>query len=109
MTLTDNLIPYYVWFVYGFGIVSILIGIVNFGMSLVTMITVKGIYIPLWMILVVAVLVIGFCTATGYFFEKYAIWSRITSHQNMNINPEIRQLCEDVRYIRTMAEKEKRE
>ena len=104
MTLTDNLIPYYVWFIYGFGIVSILIGIVNFGMSLVTMITVKGIYIPLWMIFIVAGLLIVLCTATGYFFEKYTIWSRVTSHQNLKINPEIRQLCEDVTYLRTLAE-----
>ena len=43
MTLTDRLVPFYVWFVLGFGIIAILIGIVNFGMNVVTMFTVKGI------------------------------------------------------------------
>ena len=103
-TLTDRIVPWYTRFVYGFGIISILIGIVNFGMLAITMITVKGIYIPLWMIPVFAFIVGIFCTASGWFFEKYEIWNRITSHQNKNTNPEFKGLLKDIEIIKNNIE-----
>ncbi|HOX35185.1 MAG TPA: hypothetical protein P5217_00400 [Methanoregulaceae archaeon] len=104
MTITDRLIPFYVWFVFGFGIIAILIGIVNFGMNLVTMFTVKGIYMPFWIIPIAVTALVIFCTSIGWFFEKYDIWNRITSHQNRRMNPEIRQMAEDIKEIRNLLE-----
>lgn len=104
MTVTDRLIPYYVWFVFGFGIIAILIGIVNFGMNLVTMFTVKGIYMPFWIIPIAVAALVAFCTGIGWFFEKYDIWNRITSHQNRRMNPEIRQMADDIKEIRNLLQ-----
>jgi uncharacterized membrane protein (DUF106 family) len=86
----DIVIPFYVWFVLGFGIISVLIGIINFSVNLVTMLTVKGIFIPVWAIIILAVIMVGFCVLVGYIFEKYKLWDKINSHQNQNMNPEIR-------------------
>jgi hypothetical protein len=102
MTLTDRLVPFYVWFVLGFGIIAILIGIVNFGMNVVTMFTVKGIYMPFWIIPIAVAALIGICTGIGYFFERYDIWNRIISHQNQRMNPEIRQMAEDIKEIKRL-------
>ena len=104
MTVTDRLIPYYVWFVFGFGIIAILIGIVNFGMNLVTMFTVKGIYMPFWIIPIAVAALVAFCTGIGWFLEKYDIWNRITSHQNRRMNPEIRQMADDIKEIRNLLQ-----
>jgi hypothetical protein len=100
MTLADRLVPYYFWFDYGFGRTSVVMGLFSFGMSLVTMITVKGIYVPLWAIGFVAGALILFCTGVGYFFERYKIMNRITSHSNRNTNPEIDGICKDIELIK---------
>ena len=105
MTLIDKFIPTYTRFVYGFSVISVVIGLVSFGMALITMITVKGIYIPTWMIVIVAGLLILLCTVTGYVFEKYSIWDRITSHQNQKANPEVRQILQEVREIKKIIDK----
>lgn len=100
MTLTDKLIPYYVWFMYGFGTIGIIIGTINFGATITTLLTVKGIYIPAWVIVLISIIVIIICTATGYFFEKYSIWQRTISHQNQNVNPELLKLLKDIELIK---------
>ena len=102
MTATDRLIPYYVWFTWGFGFISNPISIINFGMLFITLITVKGIYIPSWMIPVIVGLDILACIAVGHYFEKYSVWNRISSHQNQNMNPEIKQLSDDVKEIKQL-------
>jgi hypothetical protein len=95
-TITDRIIPFYVWFFYGFGIISVFMAIINFGANLVTMITVKGIFVPVSAIPLVGGILLALCILIGYFFEKYDVWNRITSHQNQNMNPEIRQVSKDV-------------
>ena len=102
MTFTDRIIPFYVRFIYGFGFISVLIGMISFGTNIVTMITVKGFYIPAWWIPVVAVGIIIGCICLGYYLEKYDILNRISSHSNQNANPELKQLCEDVKEIKGM-------
>lgn len=95
-TFTDRIIPFYVWFLYGFGIISVFMAIINFGANLVTMITVKGIFVPVSAIPLVGGILLALCILIGHYFEKYSIWNRITSHQNQNMNPEIRQVSADV-------------
>ncbi len=100
MTIIDRIIPIYVWFGWGFSTLGVFFSMINFGVAIITMITVKGIYVPLWMIPVIGVFIIALCTVTGYIAEKYAVWNRITSHMNQNANPEIKQLCADVAELR---------
>jgi cell division protein FtsW (lipid II flippase) len=76
------------------------LGVDSFGMSLVTMLTVKGIYISLWMLLLIGVGVVVFCTGLGYYFEKKDIQNRITSHVNNNANPEVTKMCKDIVLIK---------
>jgi hypothetical protein len=102
MTATDRLVPFYVWFILGFGIISILIGIVNFGMNVVTMFTVKGIYMPFWIIPIAVGGMIAICIFIGWFFEKFDIWNRIVSHQNRKMNPEIRQMADDIHEMKQL-------
>jgi hypothetical protein len=85
---------------YGFGTIGVVIGTLNFGLMITTLMTVKGIYIPAWVIVVISGLVIICCTATGYYFEKYAIWKRTISHQNQNVNPELLKLLNDMELIK---------
>jgi hypothetical protein len=106
-TSTDKLIPYYVWFIYGFSTISIFMGIINFGMVMITTITVKGIFVPIWMVPVIGCLLGIICISVGHYFEKYSISNRISSHQNQNMNPEIKQLSDDVKEIKKMLEDKK--
>lgn len=87
MTFIDKLIPQYVRFQWGYGYVSLVLALISFGMSLVTMLTVRGIYISLWMLILIGVGVVIFCTGLGYYFEKKDLQNRITSHSNKNANP----------------------
>jgi len=100
MTVTDKLVPYYIWLTFGFSNISTFVGIINFGILLITLITVKGIYIPAWAIIFIAGILIMFCTTIGYFFDNYTVWKRIVSYQNKNVNPELSRLCEDVDKIK---------
>jgi membrane-bound ClpP family serine protease len=103
--VVDRVIPFYVWFGYGFATISVFIGIINFGMLVVTMITVKGIYVPSWAVVILALLVFVVCVSTGYLFDKYKIWKRITSYQNIHANPELKGIYDDVKCIRELLEK----
>lgn len=100
MTFVDKLIPQYVRFQWGYGYVSLVMALISFGMSMVTMLTVKGIYISIWTLVVIGIGVVVFCTGVGYCFEKGDIQNRITSHTNINANPQLTQLCKDIELIK---------
>lgn len=94
MTLVDTIIPYYYWFKNGFGEISVPMALVNLALLVVTMITVKGIYIPLWIVPIIAVVVICACVGVGWFFEKYDINSRIATHVTKKQNPMLNEMFE---------------
>jgi len=106
-TITDKMIPYYVRFLWGFGYLGVFIGLVNFGVNIITMITVKGFYVPLWVIPIVGAVLILFCTGIGYYFEKHDVQNRIISHANRNANPEFAQQCAEVKEILRILEERK--
>lgn len=95
-TVADKLIPYWVWFILGFGCLSVIFSMGNYAINFITMLTVKGIYIPIWAIVGLIVAMICICMFVGWFFERYQIWDRITSHQNRNMNPEVRGIYDKV-------------
>ena len=100
MTTVDTLIPYYYWFKSGFGEISLPMALVNLAMLITTLLTVKGIYIPLWVIPVIAVFVIGGCVFVGWFMQTYEINSRINSLVNQKQNPEIKSMHDDMKLIK---------
>ena len=104
MTFIDKLIPQYVRFQWGYGYVSLVLALISFGMSLVTMLTVRGIYISLWMLILIGLGVVIFCTGLGYYFEKKDVQNRITSHSNKNANPELVKICKDIALIKKKLE-----
>lgn len=100
MTFTDWLIPQFVRFQWGYGYISLGLAILSFGMSIVTMLTVKGIYIPMWMLILVGLAGIDCCLILGYFCEKFDIQNRMSSHSNKTANPEFKKLCDDIEVIK---------
>jgi hypothetical protein len=75
-------------------------GIINFCMIAVTMLTVKQIYIPMWGVVMLSLGTIMGCTFIGWSFERYKIWDRITSHTQRKANPEIRLIVSELSEIR---------
>ena len=71
---------------------------------MVTMLTVKGIYIPLWALVGIGASVVGFCTFVGYISETRNIQNRISSHANTRANPEFKKLCKDIDAIKKKLE-----
>jgi len=107
MTVTDTLIPYGAWFIIGFTYFSMVFSLVNIGMLAVTMLTVKGISIPLWSIIFIVVVMSGFLMFVGWFGEKHNIIGRLVGHQNMRMNNEFARVVRDVQWIREEMEKRK--
>jgi len=104
MTFTDWLIPQFVRFQWGYGYISLGLAILSFGMSIVTMLTVKGIYVSMWMLIMVGLAGLAMCLILGYLCEKYDIQNRIASHTNNAANPEFKKLCEDVAWMKKRVE-----
>jgi hypothetical protein len=85
----DALLQYWVYFTIGFTILAIIFGILNFGMNILILLTVKGIEVPTGALFIVSVIVFLIGVVIGYIFRKYDIQSRIQSFQNRTMNPEI--------------------
>lgn len=96
MTAFDKIIPWYVRFGWGFTYISVFMGLISFGMQGITLITVKGFYIPSWTIPVIVICVLTLCTTLGYYSEKYDFQNRIVSHMNNASNPEFTKQCKKV-------------
>jgi beta-N-acetylglucosaminidase len=74
-------------------------------MILVTLMTVKGIIVPAWTVVMVALSLFIGLTFVGWFFVRYTIQDRIVDYQNNSMNPQIRQLVTDVKWLREQVEK----
>ena len=104
MSIADRLIPLYVRGTYGLAVFSFFMSMINIGAVVMTLLTVKGYDIPLWMLSVLAVALTLFFFAFGWVMEKYDIANRIQSHANTRMNPEIKRMCEDIKEIRRILE-----
>jgi len=100
MTLVDKLIPQYVRFTWGYSYINLVIAITSFGLNIITVVTVKGIYMPLWILPFIGVAIVICGGMIGYYFEKKGVINRMVSHSNKNANPEFLQLCKDVKEIK---------
>jgi hypothetical protein len=102
--IINKYVPVQLWFEFGFNKLSLLMAAFNTGMLVITMITVKGIYIPLWMLPIAVTLLILTCIIVGYYFDRWGIWKELISRQNRYMNPEFVKLCEDVEKIKKKLE-----
>lgn len=83
----------WVWFTQGWAVASILLSIGNTGMSLITMLTVKGIYIPLWAIIFFVSCVCAGILLLGHYWYKSRMQAEVQSYLNYNGNPEWNERC----------------
>jgi hypothetical protein len=108
MTITDRLIPYYYWFKYGYAELMIPVAIVNITFVAITLITVKGISIPLWLEIGLPISAGIACIVIGWFMQRYNITARVNSVANLYNNAELRKIYDDVDYIRKYIEENKK-
>ena len=99
MTIVDKLIPYYSRFLMGFSTLAIAIGIVQFCMNFVTLLTVKGIYFPAEGIVLLGAMLIGGCVFLGWFWEHFDIQDRINKHTITKTNPVLRDIQENQKEV----------
>lgn len=104
MTLVDRLIVMEFWFEYGISKLSIFMGLATLGLSLTTLLTVKGIFFPLWGFLPIAVLMYFSAMTLGYFLDTRNVMGRFNSHMNRKGNPEFVKMIEDVDEIKRLLE-----
>ena len=110
MTATDSFIHIYYWLKCGLSEISLPMSVINFVTIITVLFTQKGIFVPMWVIPVVAIVVIAGCVFIGWFNQKYDIYSRTNSIINQQMNPEIKQISDDVKAIKaSLAKKEKDE
>ena len=100
MTAVDHIIPWATRFIWGFTYFSMVLGIISFGINLVTMLTVKGFEIPVWSIPIIVTIMMLFLTVFGWVCEKYNIIGRIIGHQNRNMNNEFNTMMHDIKDIK---------
>ncbi len=107
MTVVDRLIPYWYWLKCGLAEVTLPMSIVNFLMIVILMFSTKGIDITMYAIpFVCAIMIAGF-TFVGWFGQHYGIYGRINTLINQEMNPEMKQISDDVKTIRAMLEERK--
>lgn len=104
MTLTDNLIPYWYWLKCGLAEISLPMSIVNFLMIVILMFSTKGIDITMYAIPIVCAVMIAGLTFIGWFGQHYGIYGRINTLINQKMNPEMKQISDDVKLIKKMLE-----
>lgn len=104
VTLTDKLIPIWVWFLYGIGMVQQVLGTAALVISLATYATVKGIYVPAW---VIPIAIVGISLALiglGKMLVIFDVQNRINSYVNQNTNPELSEMHREILAIKRILE-----
>ena len=102
------IVKLWVWFQTGYTPASIVLAIGNMGMLLITLLTVKGIYIPLWMICVIGGLIASGCIVLGHFWFTRNVQKGVQSYMNKNGNPEFKHLCDEVTEIKRLLQEVKK-
>jgi hypothetical protein len=108
VTFADKFITYQFWFEYGIGKFGVYLAVINIGLLVTTLLTVKGIYFPVWSVIPIGIGLILFCTTFGWFLDTYNVMGRLNSHMNRKGNPEFVKICADVEEIKKMLELQKK-
>lgn len=107
MTFTDRLVPVWVWFLYGIGLVQQILGTAALVISLATYATVKGIYVPVWSIPIAIVGLSLGVIVLGKMLVMFDIQNRIQTYINQNANPEIAEMHREIHAIKGILEERK--
>lgn len=107
MTLVELIIDLEFWFEYGIAKFGFYISIANFVLMVTTLLTVKGIFFPVWGIIPVGVALASCIVIIGYFLDTRRIMGRLNSRMNTRGNPEFLKMIDDVNEIRRMVEEMK--
>jgi hypothetical protein len=99
MTLVDRLIPYMFWLEWGIGKLGLYVSAITLGLMIITTLTVKGIYIPVWAFVPIGVAVIATCMFYGWVLDSRNVMARMTSHLNKRGNPEWNEMVAAVERI----------
>jgi hypothetical protein len=99
LTIIERLIEYQFWFEYGIGKFGIYIGIVNLALLITANLTLKGVFFPMWGIVPVAGAVVVTGVLFGYYLIKNDVASKLQSHANQNMNPELQGIIESYKRI----------
>jgi hypothetical protein len=108
VTFADRFITRMFWFEYGIGKFGIYLAVINIGLLVTTLLTVKGIYFPVWSVVPIGIGLILFCTVFGWFLDTRNVMGRLNSHMNRKGNPEFVKICADVEEIKKMLEELKK-
>ena len=98
MTFADFLIHQQFRFELGMSKVGFYVTLVSFGMMATTLLTVKGIFFPVWAIVPLAGSLMVGLLAFGYYLETRDVIDRLNTHMNTN-NPQFLELLESIERI----------
>jgi glucan phosphoethanolaminetransferase (alkaline phosphatase superfamily) len=104
VTLADFIIHQQFRFELGVSKIGFYVTLVSFGMMLATMLTVKGIFFPVWAIVPLAGSLLLGLLAFGYYLETYDVIDRLNTHMNTN-NPQFLELLESIDRIEKKVDK----
>ena len=91
MTVADFLIHQQFRFELAMGKVGSYVALVSLGMMVTTLLTVKGIYFPIWAIVPFAAAMLLGLLVFGYHLEQQNVIARMNTHMNQN-NPQFLEL-----------------
>lgn len=96
MTLVDKLIHQQFRFELGMAKLGFYVALLNLMITLTTLLTVKGIFVPIWLMVPFTGFLILFLLVFGYYLETYNVIARLNSHMNRKGNPEFVTLIETI-------------
>jgi phosphate/sulfate permease len=95
MTFADFLIHQQFRFEIGTGKIGYYVSLLSLGIAITTLLTVKGIFVPLWAIVPLAIVMVIGIVIFGYYLERKDVIARLNTHMNM-ANPLFLELVESV-------------
>jgi phosphate/sulfate permease len=95
MTLADFIIHQQFRFEMGTGKIGYYISLLSLGVAITTLLTVKGIFVPIWAIVPLAVAMVLGIVIFGYYLEQKDVIARLNTHMNQN-NPQFLELVKAI-------------
>ena len=104
MTVADFLIHQQFRFELGTSKISYYVSLLSLGIAITTLLTVKGIFAPIWAIVPLAFLMVIAIVIFGFFLERKDVIARLNTHMNM-VNPQFLNLLESIDRIEKKIDK----
>lgn len=102
--LLDITMPFFSAYYNGMGQVGSWMAVVGFCMTTVVLLTQKNIYIPIYLIPVIAADILCAVMALGFILQATNFLNKYMDYQNKLNNPQMKQICEDLEAIKKKLE-----